>query len=333
MTKHALALVSLVFGLAFFVIVYDFFLWDKVVFPQILTEPSVGRDLFIRKQLSEHRFPEKSTFIFGSSKALNGIDCNVLDQDKALIGECFNLGIPGSPLSFEEYLWDVLKLKPKNIVFVQDYLGMRDLFDEQSAARCADIKIPISPKHTADSLHQPGFWNYKAFLKRWSYKNRLIHAMVGIDETKGYGRVGDNLKNPILIFWLTQGLQNKAFEKEEDGLKFYYLARSDHSDSCSSYMAYFFNLSNFVHEHLPDTNVFIIIYPSHPAGLKILDLPERYLRRDAFLSLQKTHPIRILNFINFLPGENQYWADASHISSESVDKISRALLEEMRRYN
>ncbi len=327
MKKFFLAIVSLILGILFFVLLYDFVLWDKIVFPQILKEPAIGRDLNIRKELYEKKFLPASTFVFGSSRALNGINCHVLENEgRESVGECYNLGVPGDSLSLTNYLWDVARTKPKNIILVAEYEVFHSLSNAKAAEACNAVQVDILLEpQKKNFLFQLGFWNGRGFLERWSYKNRLVDAMVGINESKGYGMITRDFKNPIFILGVAGKMREAADQAEL--VKLFALESGDPKEAvCASSVPYFLNASATIQQLSSQTNIFIVVYPSHPVAVKALSLSEGLLERGAFDTFAASRRIRIVNFLNLLT-EDGDWADRTHASRAGVDKISEAFVQ------
>lgn len=324
--KCLLSLFYLLAGILFFLLFYNFFLWEHVVFPQIQTEPSIGRDLTIRKYITEGKFSRQATFVFGSSLALNGVNCKMVDETAgALTGPCYNLGIPGSAGSFVFYLEDIVKLEPRNIIWVSDY--QPGLFNPRILDACgpSDAALPARRKDFSSSLP-----DLAAFVMRWEYKNRLIDALMRINKSKGYGDVTRDFKNPVFILG-EGGLMDASGINDRDlQLMLDMGVLPKETADCGSMIRNLLSYRRFVRERSPATKMIILLYPFQPAANSLLGGSRQLFLDDAYKRFMNRHQLLIVNLSDVLT-EKKDWADRIHASASGVDKITAGLLRELMR--
>ena len=220
------------------------------------------------------------------------------------------------------------KLRPSNVVFVIEYRHLAGLFDPASLSVVRSFKpSPSAETDPETALFELGFWNRKGFLERWAYKSRLIDALVGIDESRGYGRIADDFKTPVFVLG-NGGLALEGTVDPKDAVRLFDLASPGPAAECGDYLR-ILNASRVVRDRSPETRIWILLYPQQPLALKALDLPPAFLKTDALQAAGDPHGVRIVNFLALLPG-NPCWADRVHASAEGIDRITEALAAEMR---
>lgn len=324
--KSLFSLFSLILGIFLFLLTYNFILWKHVIFSQIQSEPALGRDLTIQKYLTEGKFSQYATFVFGSSLALNGVNCRLMDETaSALMGPCYNLGIPGNADSFSAYLEDIVKLKPKNIIWVADYQTTLLNPKVLDLCECTDVALPAKKK---DFIYSS--WDYQSFLIRWGYKNRLIDAVMRINKAKGYGDTKNDFKNPVFILG-KGGLVDAAGIKDKDVQKIFGIDKLPQEiKDCEFMIKKIISYKRFIYERSPSTRMIILVYPLQPRVNQLLSSYGQFSSDEVYKRFMEKNQVLIIDLSKILT-ENNDWVDRIHASSEGVDKITQALLQKLKK--